>query len=56
MISSVFGSLVGIGWAYAQREKNLMQVAIPYGPFLVVGGLYFYLLGDVLWPLYTIPT
>ena len=47
MISSIFGSIIGIGWAYASREKNLMQVAIPYGPFLVFGGLYFYLFGGI---------
>lgn len=56
LISSVFGSLVGIIWALAARRRNLMTFAIPYGPFLVVGALYYYLLGDVLWLRFTIPT
>ncbi len=49
LISSVFGSLVGIGWALATQKKNVMKLTIPYGPFLVVGGFYYYFLGDVLW-------
>lgn len=55
LISSVFGSLVGIVWGLVQKEKNLMTVAIPYGPFLVVGGLFHYLLGDYLWLRLAIP-
>ncbi len=55
-ISSIFGSLVGIGWALATRKKSVMKVSIPYGPFLVVGGLYYYLLGDLLWFQFMIPT
>jgi leader peptidase (prepilin peptidase) / N-methyltransferase len=57
LISSVFGSVVGIIWAVVSRRKagatkesgGLMKIAIPYGPFLAVGGLYFYLLGDLIW-------
>lgn len=48
-ISSVLGSILGLSWAYFSKEKNLMQVSIPFGPFLVIGGLYYYLLGDTLW-------
>jgi prepilin signal peptidase PulO-like enzyme (type II secretory pathway) len=48
-ISSVFGSIIGISWALFQGKKNLMRMSIPYGPFLVVGALYYYLLGDLLW-------
>lgn len=59
LISSVFGSLVGIAFALAtNRRKKLgrvMTFSIPYGPFLVVGGLYYYLLGDVLWSPFTNP-
>lgn len=55
-ISSIFGSLVGIAWALAQGRKKVMGVAIPYGPFLVVGALYYYLLGDLLWFRFTTPT
>ena len=57
LISSVFGSVVGIGWALATRKRNLMTVAIPYGPFLVVGALYYDLLGGELpWLRFMIPT
>jgi leader peptidase (prepilin peptidase)/N-methyltransferase len=55
LISSVFGSLVGIGWALATQKKGLMKMSIPYGPFLVLGALYYYLLGDTLWFQFTIP-
>lgn len=48
-ISSIFGSLIGILWALATRKKSVMKFSIPFGPFLVVGALYFYLLGDLLW-------
>ncbi|MCM2321640.1 MAG: prepilin peptidase [Oligoflexia bacterium] len=61
LVSSVSGSLVGIGWALAQKQKQIMTAAIPYGPFLVIGGLYYYLFGptwpfDALWLLSTNPT
>lgn len=56
LISSVFGSLIGIFWAFFTRQKNVMRTAIPYGPFLVVGGLYFYLLGELAWLPFMIPT
>jgi leader peptidase (prepilin peptidase)/N-methyltransferase len=52
LVSSVFGSLVGISWALLQRGKSgqsVMTVSIPYGPFLVVGGLYHYFLSDLIW-------
>src|SRR6185437_6461175 len=54
-ISSIFGSLVGIAWAIARGRKEVMKLAIPYGPFLVVGALYYYLLGDILWFRFTTP-
>lgn len=44
LVSSVTGSLVGITWALASRKRGLMKFAIPYGPFLVLGGLFYYLL------------
>jgi leader peptidase (prepilin peptidase)/N-methyltransferase len=59
LVSSVLGSLIGIAWAILAKRKEgegVMKVAIPYGPFLVVGGLYYYLLGDWLWLQFTIPT
>lgn len=55
-ISSIFGSVVGIVWALKNGKKNVMRVSIPYGPFLIVGGLYYYLLGDVLWFQFMNPT
>lgn len=55
LISSVFGSIVGIGWALATQKKDLMKTALPFGPFLIVGGLYYYLLGDLLWFQFTTP-
>lgn len=53
LISSVFGSLVGIalGWASTRGGKsgNLMKTSIPYGPFLAVGALAAYLLSEIIW-------
>ncbi|NDD91360.1 prepilin peptidase [bacterium] len=52
MISSLAGSLVGLSYAFILQRRgqadSLMGVAIPFGPFLVIGALYVYLLGDVL--------
>ena len=59
LISSVLGSIIGITWALYEKRRqtqSLMQFAIPYGPFLVLGGLYYYLLGDLIWLPFTIPT
>lgn len=56
LISSITGSVIGIVWGLAQRQKKVMATAIPYGPFLVLGALYAYLLGDILWSPFTIPT
>jgi len=50
LISSVLGSFVGITWALASGKKGVMSVSIPYGPFLVVGALYYYLIGDLWLP------
>lgn len=55
-LSSIFGSVIGITWAIIQGQKNIMKSAIPYGPFLVLGALMYYLLGDFLWLQSTIPT
>lgn len=56
--SSMFGSIVGLLWAFAAKKsgKDMMQFAIPFGPFLVVGALVYYFLGDVLWFLFMSPT
>ncbi len=67
-ISSVAGSIIGITWAkwsnrtssqadaQGETSQDVLKVAIPYGPFLVIGALYYYLLGDLLWLPFTIPT
>jgi leader peptidase (prepilin peptidase) / N-methyltransferase len=55
LISSIFGSLIGITWGMIQKRKNLMTVAIPFGPFLVVGALFHYLLSDQIWFRFMIP-
>ncbi len=42
MISSIIGSIVGIGIAAYQKKaggESVMRTAIPYGPFLVIGAL-----------------
>ena len=56
LISSVTGSILGLTWGMVVRKKNLMTLAIPYGPFLVIGGMFFYLLGDLVWVRFMIPT
>lgn len=64
LLSSVLGSFLGIAWALAQRRRGgagegqagVMAIAIPYGPFLVIGALYYYLLSDVLWHPFMIQT
>ena len=57
LVSSVLGSVIGIICALALKKKaalgghadaKVMQTAIPYGPFLVIGALYFYLVGDLI--------
>lgn len=55
LVSSVLGSVIGIIWALALKrssaqaaDSKVMQTAIPYGPFLVIGALYFYLVGDLI--------
>lgn len=58
-ISSIVGSVFGIVLAVRQKsqtpalgedaEAGLMKYSLPYGPFLVLGGLYYHLLGEILW-------
>ncbi len=55
LVSSVLGSLVGMGIAFFGRNRDWRSIAIPYGPFLVVAGLFYYLWSDALWFRYTIP-
>jgi leader peptidase (prepilin peptidase)/N-methyltransferase len=61
LLSSVIGSVSGIGYALIQRirtgsDQSLMKVAIPYGPFLVLGALYYYFFrGQTEWLRFTTP-
>jgi len=55
LISSVVGSILGITWGLSMKKKSVMTLAIPYGPFLVIGALYHYLLAEYLWRPFTIP-
>jgi len=48
LVSSVLGSVLGVGVALLSGERQLMRTSLPYGPFLVVGALGWYLLGDFL--------
>lgn len=57
LISSVVGTVAGVAWAISQRRREVMGVAIPYGPFLVIGSLCYYLLdGMVPWFRFMTPT
>jgi Flp pilus assembly protein protease CpaA len=42
LVSSIAGSVVGIGWAIVSRQKKVLMTSIPYGPFLVLGALYYF--------------
>lgn len=48
-VSSIAGSLAGVFWGMATRQKNLRQFAIPYGPFLAIGALVYDLFGEGEW-------
>lgn len=39
LLSSIIGSIIGIGYGYFTQQKGLLKVSIPYGPFLVVGAM-----------------
>ncbi|MGE0614306.1 MAG: A24 family peptidase [Bacteriovoracia bacterium] len=56
LLSSIAGSVIGVGWALINRKRDVMSVAIPYGPFLVFGALYTYYFRDLLWFPFTILT
>ena len=45
-ISSVLGSVFGILWGVFSNQKKLMGLAIPYGPFLVLGALVYLFFGE----------
>jgi leader peptidase (prepilin peptidase) / N-methyltransferase len=60
-LSSILGSIFGIILALRQKRQNpssdtaseqpegILKFSIPYGPFLVIGALYYYLLGEIVW-------
>lgn len=53
-VSSVLGTILGLSYAWVMRrrsggDESLMKVALPFGPFLVLGALYSYLLGELVW-------
>lgn len=54
LMSSVLGSIVGVTWALARGQKNVMTSAIPYGPFLVLGAFFHQLIGIPQWPQFMI--
>lgn len=57
LISSVLGSVIGIVLGVIQKNSketqsdsaSVLKLSIPFGPFLVIGALYTYLLSDILW-------
>lgn len=49
LLSSLLGSVIGVIWALRSHQKQILGYSIPFGPFLVLGALYYYLLGDTLW-------
>ncbi len=57
LVSSITGSLAGLGIALikGRGKEGVLGTAIPYGPFLVLGALYYYFLGDTTWLPFTIP-
>ena len=58
-LSSVLGSFAGLALALssgqAKKKEQLLQIAIPYGPFLAVGALIFYFWGGSAWLQFMIP-
>ncbi len=49
LVSSIVGSVIGVAWGIASKKKKIMKVAVPYGPFLVIGALCYYFWGEILW-------
>lgn len=63
-VSSVVGSIVGILTMVVLRRTNktegeadtpFLKQTLPFGPFLVLGALYYYFFGDILWSPFTNP-
>lgn len=51
LVSSVTGSVLGILLAVtgSRSKKGFLQLKIPFGPFMVLGAMFYYFLGDLLW-------
>jgi leader peptidase (prepilin peptidase) / N-methyltransferase len=45
-MGSLVGTMFGVPWAFARKKD--MQTAIPFGPFLALGGLLYVLWGDIM--------
>jgi leader peptidase (prepilin peptidase)/N-methyltransferase len=43
------------GGVEIEQQDSVLRTAIPYGPFLVIGAIFFHLLGDAPWFPFTIP-
>jgi len=41
MISCILGSLVGLGILMLRSNKNILQTALPFGPFLAFSSLLY---------------
>ena len=47
LVSTITGSIVGVAWAAATKQKTVMGSSVPFGPFLVMGALVAYLVGEL---------
>jgi leader peptidase (prepilin peptidase) / N-methyltransferase len=56
LLSSVVGSVVGIGYGVLAGKRGLLRVSLPYGPFLVAGAMIYYYFRNHEWLQYMIPT
>ena len=45
---SITVTVAGALWALVRRDRSLLRVAYPFGPFLLLGALLGVLLGDVV--------
>jgi leader peptidase (prepilin peptidase)/N-methyltransferase len=55
VLSSLLGSVVGMGYALVRKEQHWTQTALPFGPFLIVGALSYYFFGESLWLKWMMP-
>lgn len=55
LVSSILGSVLGLLYGRLSKQSQVMRTTIPFGPFLVLGALYAYLLGEYVWLPFTNP-